>query len=86
MVARYYLETGNLSGGSLHIVTDDGNLEDGDIQYCRAYAEEQGDTAGVELADAFLRLSPRQRRKVYAWWWDRTKSAIQRYVAPPYPY
>lgn len=55
----------NLTGGSLHIVLDDGNIDDDDILFCREYAVEQDDESGVELADLLLQMSKTQRKKIY---------------------
>jgi len=66
LARKYYEKCGNSSGGSLHIVLDDGNVSDHNVRYCREYAIKNGDADGVVLADALLYLSIEQRRKVYA--------------------
>ena len=63
--AYYALRPENICGGSLHIVTDDGNVEDSSVEFCREYAREHGDTAGVALAELLLQMTHTQRRKVY---------------------
>lgn len=66
-VAReYYSVPGNAVGGSLHIVLDDGNLGDSDIEWCLGEAFRNDDQAGVFLAYILLQLSSTQRRKVRA--------------------
>lgn len=60
LVDAYYALPGNGAGGSLHIVLDDGNCERGCVEYCRAYAEQAGDAAGVALADLLLKLTDEQ--------------------------
>jgi hypothetical protein len=61
----YYAKPGNGVGGSLHIVLDDGNVDDGSVEFCRKFAMEQGDDDGVALADILLRMSRTQRHKLY---------------------
>lgn len=51
-------------GGNLHIVLSDGNVADGDVEFCRARAEESGDLFGVKLAEILARMSKTQRRKI----------------------
>lgn len=66
LARAYYEKPGNGCGGSLHIVLDDGNLEDGHIEFCRTYAAERDDADGVRLAELLLQMTPTQRHKVYA--------------------
>ena len=55
---------GNESGGSLHVVLDDGNTEDAHVNFCIRYAKDQGDAAGVQLGEMLLKMSPAQRKKL----------------------
>lgn len=55
----------NIGWGSLHIVMDDGNLEDSNIQFCLDYALEEGDWDGVVLAYFLLKQSYEDREKLY---------------------
>lgn len=55
----------NLTGGSLHIVLEDGNIDNDDVLFCKEYAIEQGDLFGIELADILLQMSKTQRKKIY---------------------
>lgn len=64
LVRRYYALRGNSNGGSLHIVLEDGNVEDGDIAYCMGWAERDSDHAGQALALVLRRMSKTQRRKL----------------------
>lgn len=66
LVHAYYRKPGNEVGGNLHIVLDDGNVEDGHIQYCLEQAEADGDEDGVVLASLLLRMSRTQRSKLSA--------------------
>lgn len=60
----YYNDHG--VGGSLHIVLDDGNLEDSSVQFCIERAEERGDAPGAELGRMLLQMTLTQRRSVRA--------------------
>ncbi len=51
----YYEDLGNVTGGYLHVVLDDGNLGEGTIYSCQTECEEKGDTFGYFLA-TLLRL------------------------------
>ena len=64
LVKEYYKE--NPVGGNLHIVLDDGNVKDSNVQFCLNQAEENGDVKGVELAKILLQMSKTQRLKLYA--------------------
>jgi hypothetical protein len=63
LVREYYAE--HMAGGTLHIVLDDGNVDDSDVQFCLEYAQREGDEAGVRLAAILLRMSKTQRLKLY---------------------
>lgn len=66
LAEAYYAATPeNGAGGSLHIVLDDGNIDDEHVRFCIAWAEEHGDIAGVELAHLLLRASRRTRERLY---------------------
>jgi hypothetical protein len=61
---EYHRKPGNLAWGSLHIVLDDGNVEDAHVAFCVEHAEAQGDTEGAELARILLAMSKTQRSKI----------------------
>ena len=52
--------------GSLHIVLDDGNVEDSSVEFCLDFARECGDAEGERLARILLRMSKTQRLKLGA--------------------
>lgn len=52
------------TGGSLHIVLDDGNVKDSDVQSCVDYAIQGGDKTGEKLGRVLLLMSPTQRNKL----------------------
>lgn len=63
LVEAYYVD--HPTGGSLHIVLDDGNLADRHVEFCRDFARERGDARGVRIATALLRMTRTQRRRIY---------------------
>ena len=58
----FYALPENLSGGSLHVVLDDGNWEREHVEFCRGLAADRGDVAGERLAGLLLTLSDEQLR------------------------
>lgn len=64
VVRDYYLPD-NPTGGCLHVVLDDGNLEDADIYGCIAFAEQEGDATAVSLARMLLELTADEREELY---------------------
>jgi len=70
MIAAHYSLPDNGGGGSLHIATDDGNLDDDSINFCIRYAKENGDFWGEWLARAMLALTEEERIEAYRWYWD----------------
>jgi hypothetical protein len=70
LIQDYYSTDGNAAGGYLHIVLDDGNLEDDDIRFCIEQAKMAGDFNGVLLGYVMLLLSLPEREKVYHKFWN----------------
>lgn len=76
----------NMSGGFLHIVLDDDNVETVNVQWCKDQALLAGDTEAAEIADLLLGMSLTQRRKVcarvyqkdrpYGWWEDPPQTKL----------
>lgn len=64
LVRAYYAIDGNSVGGNLHIVLEDGNIKDDDVQWCLDNARERGDASGVELAELLLKMTKTQRTKL----------------------
>lgn len=60
--AAYYAE--HPSWGSLHVVLDDINLADDDVEFCIRYAESCGDAEGAALARILLSLTRTQRGRI----------------------
>jgi hypothetical protein len=65
LVRAFYARPGNGCGGHLHIVLDDGNLEDDHIDFCIAQAVEAKDAEAEALGRVLRAMTPRQRQRVY---------------------
>lgn len=64
-IAEYYKKEGDGCGGNCHLVLDDGNLEDSDIQFCKGYCACADDNDGLGIMRDMLSMSPEERQKVY---------------------
>lgn len=64
IMRKYAALPGNSVGGSLHIVLDDGNVDDDSVLHCIKWAHECADVAGVKLGEILLRMSRTQRKKL----------------------
>ena len=62
LVDEYYKT--NKTGGSLHLVLDDNNVDDSHVNYCLNVAIENNDLPGVKLAKLLLLMSKTQRLKL----------------------
>lgn len=58
--AAYYRQ--NPAWGSLHVVMDDGNWNS--VEWCRDYAQREGDAEGAALAEILLQMTKTQMRKL----------------------
>jgi hypothetical protein len=65
LVVEFYAKPGNEAGGNLHVVLDDGNLEDQHLEAARKRAWDSQDTDAVVIADLMLDMTRTQRRRVY---------------------
>ena len=63
-LCKYYYE-GNPCGGLLHIVLDDGNLEDTHIAWCEGLAYGWSDHQAMDIAALMMAMSMEQRQRVY---------------------
>lgn len=61
LVDRFCEFPGNESGGSLHIVLDDGNIEREHVEFCRDWARDHDDPAGEAFAELLLTLTDEER-------------------------
>lgn len=57
--------------GAVHIVLDDGNVSDADVDFCIQWAKENDDVWGQEIAELLRQVSPEQRMKLHRWWYGR---------------
>lgn len=57
LIHYYYDELGNCTGGNLHIVLDDGNIEHHNIFWCQELCKKEGDEIGY-LIGTILRTFP----------------------------
>lgn len=64
LVLEYYALPGNLVGGNLHIVLDDGNVKNSDVEFCINKCREYNDLKGIVLCELLLRMSKTQRLKL----------------------
>lgn len=63
-IARYYEE--HPTGGTLHIVLDDGNCEDDNVQWCIDNPiREQNDREALSIARRLLRIPEEGRRAMF---------------------
>jgi hypothetical protein len=67
MVTAFYELPGNTCGGCLHIVLDDGNLEDHHVQWCKEYATKENDTDAMFMADVLLLYTEEEREKILSY-------------------
>lgn len=65
LALAYYAKPGNGVGGALHIVLDDGNLDNESINYCITFAIARGDVDAFNLGKLLLQMSATQRKKIY---------------------
>jgi len=60
----------NELGGSLHVLTDDGNLADSVVEFCLTHALSDGDYYGAALALLLAQMTTTQRGKVSKQWYE----------------
>lgn len=65
-IDEFYAMDGNESGGHLHIVLDDSNLEDDSIEWCIEQARKANDADAVALGELLRAMTLRQRLEVPA--------------------
>ena len=69
-----YEDMGEGAGGMLHIVLDDGNLDDDDLQWCIEYCNREENTDRhdkkicLEIAHRMLGLNREERLLIYYQW------------------
>lgn len=65
MAQAYYAKEGNICGGSLHVVLDDGNVDDECVRFSRNWAQDHQDADGVDLANKLLTITEEMRHDLY---------------------
>lgn len=63
IVQHYYKNNG--AGGNLHVVLDDGNLEDINIGWCAGLCLGRQDHEGMDIANLMRNMTMAQRQRVY---------------------
>jgi hypothetical protein len=66
LVQAFYAHPDNGTGGCLHIVLDDGNVDHSSVQFCVDQAKKDGDRMGELLGRVIQKLSKTQRNRLYA--------------------
>jgi len=66
-LARAYYAAGNLAGGVLHIVLDDGNVEDAHIDFCEELARDEAAQSkmALEIIALLRKMSMAERLRLY---------------------
>ena len=64
LLTEYYAKPDNATGGCFHIVFEDGNYTDADIQHCIDRSHFVGDTDGVKLGELLIQMTRTQRSKL----------------------
>jgi hypothetical protein len=62
---EFYTKHGNGCGGVLHIVLDDGNVEEAHVRFCRDEAVKKDDHDAIDICDDLLELTAEERYAVY---------------------
>lgn len=64
LVRRLYER--NHAGCCLHIALDDGNVTDGDVEFCLEWATNEGHADCAELSNLLLLMTKTQRYELYS--------------------
>lgn len=65
----YYEAFDNPTGGSLHVVLDDGNMRDSDLRFCIKCAARENDYLGVAIGKLLQELPEEYREE----WWESAR-------------
>jgi hypothetical protein len=74
LVRAYCAKPENGVGGSLHLVLEDGNVDNSDVEFCRDWARMHNDLDGVLLAEILLLMTKTQRLKISVRCWELVAS------------
>jgi hypothetical protein len=76
LIKELYNTNDGVAGGYGHIVFDDGNIENSNIEYCIEQAKkgnynysEETRLASIKALECFLKLSDNEREEVYDSFW-----------------
>lgn len=64
LVRAYFAKPGNGAGGNLHVALDDGNLDNGSLQFCLSECEREHDYDGATIMRLMLQMTRTQRRHI----------------------
>ena len=65
LIEQFYEIPENGAGGCLHLVLDDGNVEDRHLAFCQEMAEEAGDKDALAILERLWPLTVDRRRDLY---------------------
>jgi len=79
LIQNYYIY--NSVGGNLHIVLDDGNLEDHHIEYClKTLVSEKKDEEAKVIGESLLNIPYDTRKKLYSNSWEYKDPASIKFI------
>jgi len=65
LIEFYYSLSGNSVGGNLHIILDDGNIEDDFIYICQCDCEKNNDSLGLLISTLLRYYTLNEREYMY---------------------
>lgn len=68
LINQYAREDGNSNGGSFHIVLEDGNVTDHNVEFCLKESCDRNEILGVLIGEKLLLMSKTQRLKISYMW------------------
>jgi len=73
-IRYYYEDLENLTGGHLHIATDDGNLTEQDIWYCQDRCKFHNDDFGYFIATLMRHFTEDELEEMYENYWGMKRN------------
>lgn len=64
IISAFYALDGNITGGKLHIVLDDGNAETHHVEWCLQQATQAGKADAMFLAELLLQFTEDERAEI----------------------
>lgn len=68
LINHYVREDGNSTGGSFHILLEDGNVSDHNVNFCLNEARSREERLGTIIGEKLLLMSKTQRLKISYMW------------------